>query len=78
MAKNINYEIKKHCGIIRKMSNSDWTKELNIVSWNEQTPKYDIREWDGTHTRMSRGITFTKTELENLFEILKLILESEE
>ncbi len=78
MAKDINFEIKKSCGVIRKMDNSDWTKELNIVSWNEKTPKYDIREWDGTHTRMSRGVTFTKDELENLFRILKSIFDNED
>jgi len=22
----------------------DWNKELNLISWNDKEPKYDIRE----------------------------------
>ena len=40
-----------------------WTKELNLVSWNERDPKYDLREWAPEHDKMSKGITLTKDEL---------------
>jgi hypothetical protein len=29
----------------------DWTKELNLVSWNERDPKYDIRDVDLSRRR---------------------------
>lgn len=31
-----------------------WTKEINMVSWNEHDPKYDIREWAPDHSRMGK------------------------
>ncbi|MDR3242946.1 MAG: hypothetical protein LBT34_03345, partial [Clostridiales Family XIII bacterium] len=33
-------------------------------------PKYDIREWDPEHEKMSKGLTFTKEELETLRGLL--------
>lgn len=72
---NVNFEIKEVVGIIAEKKNG-WVKELNIVSWNNGEPKYDIREWDEDHERMSKGTTFTEEELENLFRILKSKFES--
>ncbi|MEI3503270.1 MAG: PC4/YdbC family ssDNA-binding protein [Anaerovoracaceae bacterium] len=40
-----------------------WRKELNLVSWNGGAPKYDIRDWDPDHERMSRGITLHEKEM---------------
>ena len=57
----IKFEIVKHIGVINR-NDRGWTKELNIVSWNDQPPKYDIRDWDEQHERMSRGITLTRQE----------------
>lgn len=72
---NVNFEIKEHVGTIATKKNG-WTKELNIVSWNNGKAKYDIREWDEDYERMSKGTTFTEEELENLFRILKSKFES--
>ena len=65
----INYEIKEHIGIISENKNG-WTKELNLVSWNDNDPKYDIRDWSPTHDKMSRGITLTEEEAYELSIIL--------
>lgn len=65
----INYEIKEHIGIISENKNG-WTKELNLVSWNDNDPKYDIRDWDPKHEKMSRGITLTEEEAYELSIIL--------
>lgn len=65
----INYEIKEHIGIISESKNG-WTKELNLISWNDNDPKYDIREWDPKHEKMSRGITLTEEEAYELSIIL--------
>ena len=43
--RNITFEIKEHLGVIAEFDNG-WNKELNIISWNGNTPKYDIRDWD--------------------------------
>lgn len=65
----INYEIKEHIGIISESKNG-WTKELNLVSWNDNDPKYDIRDWDPKHEKMSRGITLTEEEAYELSILL--------
>lgn len=51
-------------------SNKGWRKELNVVSFNGNAPKYDLREWAPNHEKMGKGITLTETELEALKKIL--------
>lgn len=65
----INCEIKERIGIISESKNG-WTKELNLVSWNDNDLKYDIRDWNPTHDKMSRGITLTEEEAYELSIIL--------
>lgn len=64
------FEITKHIATLSQKSNG-WTKELNLVSWNERAPKYDIREWDPDHVKMSKGITLTEEELDILKDSLQ-------
>ncbi|HXD11709.1 MAG TPA: hypothetical protein VN653_16710 [Anaerolineales bacterium] len=40
----IKYEIFKKLGVLSK-AGSGWTKELNLISWNDREPKYDLRAW---------------------------------
>ena len=65
----ITFEIIKQLGVISK-SPTGWNKELNIVKWGDREPKYDIRDWDKKHERMSRGLTLTEEEAEKLSELL--------
>lgn len=65
----VNVEIKKHYGVI-KFNENGWRRELNMVSWNEGEPKYDIRDWSPDHARMTRGITMTRAEAYALTQIL--------
>lgn len=51
-----------------------WTKELNLVSWNGNEAKYDIRSWTYDHRKMGKGITLTKEEIYTLKEILAELL----
>lgn len=66
---DIKFEIKETIGVISE-SSKGWKKELNIVSWNDKAPKYDLREWSPDHVKMGKGITLTKEELEKLRDIL--------
>ncbi|MBR2098617.1 MAG: hypothetical protein IJ926_02915 [Firmicutes bacterium] len=59
------FDIQETIGILRK-SNTGWTRELNVVSWNGSTPRFDIRDWDPMHEKMGRGITFTKAEADQI------------
>jgi len=54
-------------------SNSGWAKELNLISWNEREPKYDIREWSPDGQKMAKGVTLSKEELVALKELLNNI-----
>lgn len=65
----LKFEITKNIGVLSESARG-WTKELNMVSWNEREPKYDLREWNPDHTRMGKGITLTEEEVETLKKLL--------
>ncbi|MEW5941039.1 MAG: YdbC family protein [Chloroflexota bacterium] len=66
---DIKYEIVDSVGVLSTTS-SGWAKELNLVSWNDREPKYDIRDWSGDHGKMGKGVTLTKEELTALRDLL--------
>jgi hypothetical protein len=68
----IKFEIKESIGVLSE-SPKGWTKELNLVSWNDKEAKYDIRDWSPDHNNMSKGITLTFEELKNLRDILDIM-----
>jgi len=70
----IRYEITKVLGTIAESSRG-WTKELNLVSWNDGEPKYDIRDWAPEHEKMGKGVTLTEAEARKLYELLGKALE---
>ena len=65
----IKFEIKETTGVLSE-SAKGWNKELNLISWNEKEPKYDIRDWDSEHKKMGKGITLSIEELRKLRELL--------
>ena len=65
----ITFKITKHLGVLSQSARG-WTKELNMVSWNDREPKYDIREWSPDHSRMGRGVTLTEEDVETLRKLL--------
>lgn len=68
----IAFEIKSTLGIISE-GKGGWTKELNLVSWNNREPKFDLRDWSPEHDKMGKGVTLTKEELLALRELLNKI-----
>ncbi len=73
--KEFTYDIVRHIGLISVTRRGDtrWKKELNIVSWNHRKPAYDVREWNESHTKMSKGMTFTSHELRTLYQLLQAL-----
>lgn len=67
---DVKYEIKKAIGIISE-GKKGWKKELNFISWNDKEAKYDMRDWNEDHSKMGKGITFTKDEALKLVELLE-------
>lgn len=66
---DLKFEIKRNVGVLGENAKG-WRKEVNIVSWNDRKPKLDIREWDEQHDKMSKGVTFTREEAEELSKLM--------
>lgn len=66
---DLRYEIIEEMGKLVDTEDK-WAKELNLISWNDRTAKYDIRDWSPKRVRMGKGITLTKEELKGLKDIL--------
>lgn len=66
---DIKFEIKERVGVLSE-SAKGWKKELNLISWNDKEPKYDLRDWDSEHKKMGKGITLSIEELKKLKEML--------
>lgn len=69
MAGDFRYDIVEKIGVLSENAKG-WRKELNLISWNEAAPKYDIREWAPEHEKMGKGVTLTKEELEALKKLI--------
>lgn len=66
---DIKYEIVKKIGVLSK-AGSGWAKELNLISWNDREPKYDLRDWSADGEKMGKGVTLSREELIALKELL--------
>lgn len=65
----VRFNLIQHFGVIAKEPGG-WTKELNLVSWNDRDAKYDIRSWAPDRKKMRRGITLSGVECETLRSLL--------
>jgi len=66
---DIKYEIKEILGILSE-NNRGWSKEVNLISWNDREPKYDIRDWSPEHEKMGKGVTLSVEEMKKLRDLL--------
>lgn len=66
---DIKFEITKHIGVLSEGSKG-WRKELNLISWNDREPKYDIRDWAPEHAKMGKGVTLSDAEVAELKRLL--------
>lgn len=68
--RDVTFDILEEIGVISTQE-TGWTKELNLVRWNGGLAKYDIRDWDPSHERMSRGITLKEDEMRRILTLMK-------
>ncbi|MBR7088691.1 MAG: hypothetical protein IKI38_04980 [Mogibacterium sp.] len=73
----LDYKLVEQLGVI-DTHKSGWSREVNLVAWNGKPPKFDIRDWDPDHERMSRGITLHEKEAIKLAKILVKRLQMDE
>ena len=66
----LKYEIVQHLATIAEGSKG-WSKELNLVSWNERDPRFDLR-------KMGKGITLTYEEMQAVCDAFADFAENEE
>lgn len=66
---DITYEITEELGTVGD-GNGIWTKELNMISWNNREAVFDLRPWTIDHERMGKGITMSKAEVIALRDLL--------
>lgn len=65
----VDWEVIEEIVVLYK-SQGGWAKELNLISWNGDDPKFDVRWWNPDKTRVGKGFTFTKEELKILYDTL--------
>ena len=66
----IKYDIIQKIAVLSQRPRG-WERQLNLISWNDGEPKYDLRDWSPDGTRMGKGISMSTEEL----GVLKGILE---
>ena len=64
--KEIQYKIVKEIAVL-SASDSGYTKEINLISWNGREPKYDIRSFSPNREKCGKGITLNADEAFKLF-----------
>lgn len=72
--KDIQYEIVKEIAVLSQ-NDSGYTKEINLISWNGNEPKYDIRSFSPNREKCRKGITLTESEVKNLLAALQTELK---
>ena len=65
----IKYEVVERIAVLSQRPRG-WERQLNLISWNDGEPKYDIRDWSPDGSRMAKGISLTEEELKTLKGIL--------
>ena len=74
---NFTFVIKEHLEVLA-IHSTGWKKELNLVEWNGNNPKFDIRDWDEKHESMGRGITMHPAEAKKLCNALNKYFSMED
>ena len=71
--KTFTYEVKDWMGVVKESKNSNWTKYVYKVAYNDRPTGVDIRnvqfKEDGSIV-FSKGITLTDEECDNVVDIL--------
>lgn len=65
----IKNNIIKEIGVSSVREYKMWRKEINLISWNWNEPKYNIRDWDLEYEKMGKATWMTKNRGMYLKEI---------
>lgn len=67
---DIKYEMIEFLGSVKENSNSDWSKSVARISWNDKPSTIDIRNMNLSQEIMGKGISLTDEEVDNLVDLL--------
>jgi hypothetical protein len=73
--REIQYEIVKEIAVLSR-SDSGYTKEINLIAWNGNEPKFDIRSFSPNRGKCGKGVTLTADEAAALLTALKTELDN--
>ena len=68
--KEIQYEIVKEIAVL-SASDSGYTTQINLISWNGKEPKYDVRSFSPNREKCGKGITLNADEAAALLKALQ-------
>ncbi len=68
--KDIQFEIIQEIATLSR-TDSGYTKEVNLISWNGAKPKYDTRSWAPDREKCGKGIALNEEEARNLLQALQ-------
>ena len=66
----ISFEVKEVLGALGPRKETGYQKLITICSFNNGEDRVDIREWNESMDRMSKGLRITESECEELYKIL--------
>lgn len=69
MNQDISVEIVRNIAILKEQP-SGWTLECNLVRWNGDEPKIDIRTWSPDHSKCGKGVALTVEEMQTTIQAL--------
>lgn len=67
--REVNYHIKEEFGCVQ--GKKGWDLEVNLISWDGKPAKIDIRRWNESRDKMSKGLALNIEEAEKLLPLLK-------
>lgn len=77
---NMHYEIVEPIAVLGTSIDQNgerWYTELNLVSWLDRYPVFDIRTWNESHTSMHYGVKLSREEVANLYKGLQRMYRRE-
>ena len=68
--RKIQHEIVKEIAVLSQNSGG-YTKEINLIAWNGNEPKIDIRSFSPNREKCGKGVTLTADEATALLKALQ-------
>lgn len=68
---DFTYEIIKKLGVLSE--SGKWSKQVNLIEWSDNAPKYDIRTWNTETNAPGKGLALSLDEMKALKEILNSV-----